>query len=244
MTSRRMRRGKRRCWLIRNVLGDVRRPLATDGRHRCCDVRCFLDDEKRHRNENDHLWVDCSWCATLSHSAVRNERRRRRALSLVFAGPLQWYGCPCAIQWIPSSAEECRLSARSFVRSLFRRKNSSGRITWGPGTPIRLFFLFFYLNPLSGLFWGENPLFFFWQQRIESSFFPLFIQTIGGMPGKAWPCSNFYVSISRFTSLETMAIPRPVPRSIRNQKPHPDMKAELQRFQSIDSTDWVSAARH
>ena len=46
-----------------------------------------------------------------------------------------------------------------------------------------------------------------------------------------------YVPISRFTSLETMAILRPFPRSILNQKPHPDMKAELQRLQSIDSND-------
>jgi hypothetical protein len=46
-----------------------------------------------------------------------------------------------------------------------------------------------------------------------------------------------YVPISRFTSLEVMAILRPFPRSILNQKPHPDMKAELQRLQSIDSTD-------
>ena len=46
-----------------------------------------------------------------------------------------------------------------------------------------------------------------------------------------------YVPISRFTSLEAMAILRPFPRSILNQKPHPDMKAELQRLQSIDPTD-------
>ena len=46
-----------------------------------------------------------------------------------------------------------------------------------------------------------------------------------------------YVPISRFTSLEAMAILRPFPRSILNQKPHRDMKAELQRLQSIDSTD-------
>ncbi|CAF1630436.1 unnamed protein product, partial [Didymodactylos carnosus] len=46
-----------------------------------------------------------------------------------------------------------------------------------------------------------------------------------------------YVHISRFTSLEAMAILRPFPRSILNQKPHPDMKAELRRLQSIDSTD-------
>jgi hypothetical protein len=46
-----------------------------------------------------------------------------------------------------------------------------------------------------------------------------------------------YVPISRFTSLEAMAILRPFPRSILNQKPHPDVKAELQRLQSIDSTD-------
>jgi hypothetical protein len=46
-----------------------------------------------------------------------------------------------------------------------------------------------------------------------------------------------YVPISRFTRLEAMAILRPFPRSILNQKPHLDMKAELQRLQSIDSTD-------
>ena len=46
-----------------------------------------------------------------------------------------------------------------------------------------------------------------------------------------------YVPVSRFTSLEAMAILRPFPRSILNQKPHPDMKAELQRLQSIDSTE-------
>ena len=46
-----------------------------------------------------------------------------------------------------------------------------------------------------------------------------------------------YVPITRFTSLEAMAILRPFPRSILNRKPHPDMKAELQRLQSIDSTD-------
>lgn len=45
-----------------------------------------------------------------------------------------------------------------------------------------------------------------------------------------------YVPISRFTSLEAMAILRPFPRSILNRKPHPDMKAGLQRLQSIDST--------
>ena len=89
----RMRRGKRRCWLIGNVLGDVRSPLATDGRHRCCDVRCFINDEKRHRNENDHLWVDCGWCATLPHSAVSNERQRR-ALSLAFVGLCSDTVCP------------------------------------------------------------------------------------------------------------------------------------------------------
>ena len=44
---------------------------------------------------------------------------------------------------------------------------------------------------------------------------------------------------SKSTSLEAMAILRPFPRSILNQKPHPDMKAELQRLQSIDSTDWA-----
>ena len=54
---------------------------------------------------------------------------------------------------------------------------------------------------------------------------------------------TFYVPISRFTSLEAMAILRPFPRSILNQKPHPDMKAELQRLQSIDSTEWLSTAR-
>ncbi|CAF0943298.1 unnamed protein product [Didymodactylos carnosus] len=43
-----------------------------------------------------------------------------------------------------------------------------------------------------------------------------------------------YVPISRFTSLEAMVILRPFPRSILNQKPHPDMKAELQRLQSSD----------
>ena len=36
-----------------------------------------------------------------------------------------------------------------------------------------------------------------------------------------------YVPISRFPSLEAMAILRPFPRSILNQKPHPDMKAEF-----------------
>ena len=46
-----------------------------------------------------------------------------------------------------------------------------------------------------------------------------------------------YVPIPRFTSFESMAIPRPLPRSILNQKPHPDMKTELQRLQSIDSTE-------
>ena len=46
-----------------------------------------------------------------------------------------------------------------------------------------------------------------------------------------------YVPVSRFTSLEAMAILRPFPRSILNQKPHPDMRAELQRLQSIDSAD-------
>ena len=49
-----------------------------------------------------------------------------------------------------------------------------------------------------------------------------------------------YVPISRFTSLEAMAILRPFSRSILNQKPHPDMRAELPRLQSINSTDWVS----
>ena len=34
-----------------------------------------------------------------------------------------------------------------------------------------------------------------------------------------------------------MAILRPFPRSILNQKPHPDIIVELQRLQSIDSTD-------
>ena len=52
-----------------------------------------------------------------------------------------------------------------------------------------------------------------------------------------------YVPISRFTSVEMMAILRPFRRPIPNQKPHPDMLAELQRLQSIDSTDWVSATR-
>ena len=46
-----------------------------------------------------------------------------------------------------------------------------------------------------------------------------------------------YVPVSRFTSLASMAFLRPFPRSILNQKPHPDMKAELQRLQSLDSTD-------
>ena len=46
-----------------------------------------------------------------------------------------------------------------------------------------------------------------------------------------------YVPISRFTSLETMAILTQFPRSILHQKPHPDMVAELQRLHSIDSTD-------
>ena len=39
-----------------------------------------------------------------------------------------------------------------------------------------------------------------------------------------------YAPISRFASLEAMAILRPFPRFILNQKPHPDMKAELQRL--------------
>ena len=38
------RRERRRCWSIGNILGDVRRSLATDGRYRCCDVRCFIND--------------------------------------------------------------------------------------------------------------------------------------------------------------------------------------------------------
>ena len=50
-----------------------------------------------------------------------------------------------------------------------------------------------------------------------------------------------YVLISRFTSLEAMAILRPFPRSILNQKPHPEMEADLQ---SIDSTDGVSTDRY
>ena len=48
-----------------------------------------------------------------------------------------------------------------------------------------------------------------------------------------------YVPISHFKSLEVMTIVRPFPRSSLNQKNHPDMKAELQRLQSIDSTDGV-----
>ena len=48
-----------------------------------------------------------------------------------------------------------------------------------------------------------------------------------------------YVPISRFTSLEAMVILRPFPRSILNQNPHPDMIAELQRLQLIDSTGRV-----
>lgn len=43
-----------------------------------------------------------------------------------------------------------------------------------------------------------------------------------------------YVPISRFTSLETMAILRPFPRSVLNQKPHPDMIAELKRLELLD----------
>ena len=46
-----------------------------------------------------------------------------------------------------------------------------------------------------------------------------------------------YVPISRFTSLEAMPILRPFLRFILNQKPRPDMQAELQRLQSIDPTD-------
>ena len=46
-----------------------------------------------------------------------------------------------------------------------------------------------------------------------------------------------YIPISRFTGSETVAVLRPFPCSILNQKPHPDMIAELQRLQSIDSTD-------
>ena len=48
-----------------------------------------------------------------------------------------------------------------------------------------------------------------------------------------------YVPISVFKSLEVVAILRPFLRSSLNQNPNPDMKAELQRLQSIDSTDGV-----
>jgi hypothetical protein len=46
--------------------------------------------------------------------------------------------------------------------------------------------------------------------------------------------ADTYVPISRFTSLDTMAILRSFPRCILNQKPHSDMIAELKRLQILD----------
>jgi hypothetical protein len=45
--------------------------------------------------------------------------------------------------------------------------------------------------------------------------------------------ANVYVPISRFTCRDKMAILRPFPRSILNQKPHPDMVSELKRMQNL-----------
>ncbi|CAF1257771.1 unnamed protein product [Rotaria sordida] len=45
--------------------------------------------------------------------------------------------------------------------------------------------------------------------------------------------ANIYVPISRFTSRDTMAILRHFPASILNQKPHPDMIAELKRLENL-----------
>ncbi|CAF4065605.1 unnamed protein product, partial [Adineta steineri] len=45
--------------------------------------------------------------------------------------------------------------------------------------------------------------------------------------------ANVYVPVSRFTSADTMAILRPFPQSILNQKPHPDMIIELERLNKL-----------
>ncbi|CAF2933371.1 unnamed protein product [Rotaria sp. Silwood2] len=45
--------------------------------------------------------------------------------------------------------------------------------------------------------------------------------------------ANVYVPISRFTSRDTMAILRHFPRSILDQKPHPDMIIELKRLENL-----------
>ncbi|CAM4843382.1 unnamed protein product [Rotaria magnacalcarata] len=45
--------------------------------------------------------------------------------------------------------------------------------------------------------------------------------------------ANVYVPISRFTSRNTMSILRHFPRSVLDQKPHPDMISELKRLENL-----------
>jgi hypothetical protein len=46
--------------------------------------------------------------------------------------------------------------------------------------------------------------------------------------------AQVYVPITRFTSLDKLAILRPFPRTVLNHKPHPDIVAELKRLQLLD----------
>jgi len=49
--------------------------------------------------------------------------------------------------------------------------------------------------------------------------------------------ANVYVPISRFTSRDTMAVLRHFPRTILNQKPHPDMIIELERLKNLSNSN-------
>ena len=49
--------------------------------------------------------------------------------------------------------------------------------------------------------------------------------------------ANIYVPISRFTSRDTMAILRHFPRSVLDQKPHPDMIVELKRLENLHTVN-------
>ncbi|CAF5226076.1 unnamed protein product, partial [Rotaria magnacalcarata] len=83
--------------------------------------------------------------------------------------------------------------------------------------------------------------------RTQLPIVPAYAMTIHKCQGKTLPCgvidlvpppyakfdlANVYVPISRFTSANTMVILRHFPRSILNQKPHPDLVIELERLKN------------
>ena len=92
---------------------------------------------KRKRSPMGRLRLMCDFVSLSGNGKQRTTTATRVVLGIRRSS--QWYGYPCAIQWIPSSSEERLLSGhsfvpsfvRSFVRSFSRRGNSSSGMTKG-----------------------------------------------------------------------------------------------------------------